>query len=107
MIAMSEDARDAIIALNRERRDRRASLTGDLRQAKIDLHPRTLFARWTGQKKLQITSAADIGKRKLAKNAPVIGLASAAILLFSSRKPILNLFHKLRTKAQQAKDPKS
>lgn len=104
---MSDDARDAIVALNHLRRERRAGLTGDFKQAKVDLHPRTLFTRWTGQKKLQIASAADIGKQKLEKNAPLIGFAGGAILLFSARKPILNLFHKLRSKAQQAKDPKS
>jgi hypothetical protein len=104
---MSDDARDAIVALNHLRRERRADLTGDFKQAKVDLQPRTLFARWTGQKKLQITNATDVGKQRLAKNAPLIGLAGAAILLFSARKPISNLFHKLRRKAQQAKDPKS
>jgi hypothetical protein len=104
---MSDDARDAIVALNHRRRERRAGLTGDFKRVKADLHPRALFARWTGQKKLQITNATDVGKQKLAKNAPLIGLVGAAILLFTAHKPISKLFHKLRRKAQQAKDPKS
>ena len=101
---MSDDTRDRVIALDRERRNVRTHLVADAERAKHDLHPRTLIARWKGRKRQQLNSAADTGKQALAKNAPLIGLAGAAILLFTARKPISRLYQQLRNKTRQVKD---
>jgi hypothetical protein len=104
MKAMTEDSRDTVIKLDRERRHLRAHLTGDVEQAKHDLHPRTLTRRWKDQKRAQLADLGESGKQALRKNAPLIGLAGAAILLFAARRPISNAINKLRNKARQAKD---
>lgn len=104
---MAEDTRDTVIKLDRRRRDRRAHLAGDVEQAKHDLHPRTLARRWTDTKRAQLADLADNGKRGLKKNAPLIGLAGTAILLFAARRPISNAINALREKMQQTKDRKS
>ena len=101
---MSDDTRDKVIALDRERRNLRTHLVGDAEQAKQDLHPRALIERWSGQKRQQLISAAETGKQTLANNAQLIGLAGAAILLFTARKPISRLYRQLRSKAQNVKD---
>ena len=101
---MPDNSRDKVIALDQERRNLRTHLVGDAEQAKHDLHPRTLIERWKGRKRQQLTSAAETGKQILANNAPLIGLAGAAILLFTARKPIFRLYQQLREKARQVKD---
>ena len=101
---MPDNSRDKVIALDQERRNLRTHLVGDAEQAKHDLHPRTLIERWKGRKRQQLTSAAETGKQTLANNAPLIGLAGAAILLFTARKPIFRLYQQLREKARQVKD---
>jgi hypothetical protein len=101
---MTDDGRETVRALDDKRRDARARLNGDAGQARHDLHPRTLMRRWTERKKEQLADLADGGKKGLKKNAPLIGLTGAAILLFAARKPISKLFNSLR---EQAKDRKS
>ena len=101
---MSDDTRDKVIALDRERRNLRTHLVGDAEQAKHNLHPRALIERWSGQKRQQLISAAERVKQTLANNAQLIGLAGAAILLFTARKPISRLYQQLRSKAQNVKD---
>ena len=101
---MSDDTRDKVIALDQERRNLRTHLVAGAEQAKHDLHPRSLIERWKGRKRQQLTSAAETGKQTLANNAPLVGLAGAAILLFSARKPIFRLYQQLRNKTRQAKD---
>jgi hypothetical protein len=107
MTAMTDDNRDKVIALDRERRNLRTHLADDAEQAKHDLHPRTLIQQWKGRKRQQLTAAAATGKQTFTKNAPLIGLAGAAILLFTARKPISQLYHQLRNKKRQVKDPTS
>jgi hypothetical protein len=104
---MTDDLRETIRELDKRRLQKRSKLAGDTRQAKHDLHPRTLFGRWKSRKTDQLGLIADSGKQELKKNAPLIGLAGAAILLFSVRKPISRLYQHLRNKAQQAKDRSS
>ncbi len=101
---MSDPNRDAIMALNRKRRDMRFALTGDVAQAKKDLHPRNLMQRWKVRKREQLAALSASAKHNLANNAPLIGLAGAAILLFVARKPISKAYIHLRNKAQQSKD---
>ncbi len=101
---MMNDERDKVIALDRDRRNLRTNLVDDAEQAKQDLHPRTLIDRWTGRKRQQLSAAAATGKQSFTKNAPLIGLAGVAILLYAVRKPIFKIYHRLRDKAQQAKD---
>ena len=101
---MTDDARNKVIALDQKRRSLRKHLVGDAEQAKHALHPRTLIKRWKGRKRQQLTSVAETGKQALANNAPLIGFAGAAILLFAARKPIFQLYHQLRTKKRQVKD---
>jgi hypothetical protein len=104
MIAMQDDTRGKVIALNHHRRNLRKHLVGDAVQAKHDLHPRTLFERWKDRKRQQLTSAAETGKQTLANNTPLIGLAGVAILLFAAREPIFRLYHQLRSKTRLVKD---
>ncbi len=101
---MQDDTRDKVIALDHQRRNLRTHLVGEAKQTKHNLHPRALIERWKGRKRQQLTSAAETGKQTLAKNAPLIGLAGAAILLFTARKPISRLYHQFRTKTRQVKD---
>lgn len=101
---MHDDQRETVAQLDKRRKQLRLHLTGDVEQAKYDLHPRTLSRRWIDLKRIQIRSAADNGRQKLAKNAPLIGLASVAILLFAARKPISDAINQLRTKARQSED---
>lgn len=101
---MSDDTRDKVFALDQERRNLRTHLVSDAEQARHDLHPHTLIERWKGRKRQQLSSAAETGKLTLAKNAPLIGLAGAALLLFTARKPIFLLYQQLRDKARQVKD---
>jgi hypothetical protein len=100
---MTDEARDTVRQLDRQRQCARARLTGDAEQAKHDLHPRTLARRWTDQKKEQFANLADSGKQSFRKNAPLIGLAGTAILLFSLRKPISKFVSDLRDKAKDRK----
>jgi hypothetical protein len=103
---MSDD-RQTVIEKDRQRRAARMALQADAQVAKHDLHPRTIFDRWKGRKIAQLTDATGSGKQVLRKNAPLIGLASAAILLFAARKPISNAIQSLRQKVRQTKDRKS
>jgi hypothetical protein len=100
---MIDEARATVRQLDRQRKSARAQLTGDVEQAKHDLHPRTIAHRWTARKKEQFSEVAENGKQSLAKNAPLIGLLGAAILLFSARKPIFKAIKHLRDKAKDQK----
>jgi hypothetical protein len=103
---MTDNERDKIIALGERRSALRSSLIGDAQQAKHDLHPKTLARRWVNRKREQVVTIAETGKQGLKKNAPVIGIASAAILLFAARKPIFDVIDRVRDKARKAKDQK-
>ncbi len=102
---MAEQDRETVIALDRKRRKLREELSGDAAQAKHDLHPSTVFNRWKADKKAQLANLAESGAQVAKKNAPFIGLAGAATLLFALRKPISKAFDKLRDKARDIKDP--
>ncbi len=104
---MTDNDRDKVVALDQKRRNMRANLAGDAEKAKHDLHPHTIIERWKDRKRLQLSAAADTGKQTFAKNAPLVGFAGAAILLFTARKPISRLYQKLRSKVRQPKDRKS
>lgn len=106
MKAMTDPRREIIKELDKQRHTKRSALSGDVAQAKHNLHPRTLAQRWKDKKRLQLLALSDSGKQNLAKNAPLIGLAGAAILLFSVRKPISNIIQNLRNTARQPKDDK-
>ncbi len=101
---MNETFRDKVLALKQQRKVLRAGFQDDLLKARHDLHPKTMARRWTIKKKNQFADFADDGKQGLKKNAPLIGLAGAAILLFAARKPISDAIHNLRDKAQRPKD---
>jgi hypothetical protein len=104
---MRDDARDRVIELDRRRLGLREVLSDDVVKAKHDLHPKTMASRWTNRKRAQMANLTDSSKQNLKKNAPLIGLASAAILLFAARKPISNAISHLRKRAQRSKDQKS
>jgi hypothetical protein len=103
---MADEDRRKVIELDRHRRKLRGHLAGDMEQARHDLHPRTILRRWMGRKRAQLADIADSGKHAFKKNAPLIGLAGTAILLFAARRPISNTINALRNKVQQAKDRK-
>jgi hypothetical protein len=104
MTIMSDPDREIIKTLDRNRRDIRSALTSGVAQAKQDLHPRTFVQRWKGLKLKQLAALSESGKQTLASNAPLIGLAGTAILLFAARRPISKLYHQMRTKVQKSKD---
>jgi hypothetical protein len=101
---MSAEDREKIVRLGKRKTDLRATLSSDFDQAKRDLHPKTIAHRWTNKKRVQIADFAESGKQGLKKNAPLIGLTGAAILLFAARKPISSVISRLREKAHKAKD---
>jgi hypothetical protein len=100
---MTDESREVIYRLNNNRKAAREKLGGDAEQAKHDLHPRTLMQRWKHKKQVQLAQFTDSGKQSLAKNAPLIGLAGAAILLFAARRPISHAIEQLRHKAKDRK----
>jgi hypothetical protein len=104
MMVMADNVRDKIIDLDRQRLGLRSTLAGDMAQAQHDLHPRTLVQRWTDRKRAQISDLAEDGRKGLKKNAPMIGLASAVILLFAARRPISKAVEYARQKGQQKRD---
>jgi hypothetical protein len=99
MKAMIEAGRKGIVILDDQRREQRKKLASDVQQAKLDLHPRTIAHRWSARKREQIVNLADDSRQAVKKNAPLIGLVGAAILLFTARRPIANLFTQLRQKS--------
>lgn len=106
MKVMTDPRREIIKALDKQRHAMRTTLSGDVAQAKQNLHPRTLAQQWKDKKRQQLLALSDSGKHNLAKKAPLIGIAGAAILLFSARKPIFKIIQNLRNSARQPKDDK-
>ncbi len=106
MKVMTDPRREIIKALDKQRHAMRTTVSGDVAQAKHVLHPRTLAQQWKDKKRQQLLAISDRGKQNLTKNAPLIGIAGAAILLFSARKPIFKIIQNLRNTARQPKDDK-
>ena len=101
---MAEVDRDTMHRLNANRKLARSRLVADVADAKRDLHPRALLHRWTGKQKARIAATASDGARLARKNAPLLGLAGAAILLYAARKPILDMYRNLRDRAPEAEE---
>jgi hypothetical protein len=93
---MPNPARETVKALDRQRKMQRAALATDVERVKHDLHPKTLLQRWTDRQRVRLLRTSDTAKQKVAKNAPVVGLAGLGILLFSLRKPISGWIKKIR-----------
>ncbi len=89
VIRMAEPDRKAVMERDHRRKALRKSLLSDASQARHDLHPKALAARWTARQKMRLADLGIDARQKLAKNAPLIGIGAAAILLFAARKPIL------------------
>jgi hypothetical protein len=97
---MVDDTREFVRRLNRQRKQARAKLSVNAHKARHDLHPRTLSRRWTEDKRAKLAALVDDGKQGLKKNTPLIGIASAAILLFVARKPISRIINHVRNTAK-------
>lgn len=91
--------REEILQRDRARKAMRQSLMADIEQAKVDLHPRTIGARWTAKQKARVVKAGGTAKQNITKNAPLVGIAGLAVLLFTARRPISNWIQRLRTGA--------
>jgi hypothetical protein len=85
---MIDPDREAVLERDLKRKALRESLLSDAEKARHDLHPKNLFARWTTRQKKRFGAAGNAARQKVAKNAPLIGIGAAAILLFAVRKPI-------------------
>jgi hypothetical protein len=101
---MSDNDRQTVQRLDADRKLARAKLTSDVSDAKVDLHPKTLAQRWANRQVAKIGTAAKTGAQITRKNAIPISLASAAILLFTARKPISRLYEKLRNRAPESEE---
>jgi hypothetical protein len=95
-MAMADPDREAVLERDRRRKALRESLLSDADQARHDLHPKTLASRWTARQKSRLADAGIEARQKVAKNAPLIGIGAAAILLFAVRKPISAWLNGLR-----------
>ena len=95
---MTEPDRESILQHDKVRKALRRTLLSDVEQAKHDLHPRTLSTRWVDKQKVRLATASASARQKVAKNAPLIGFAAAAGLLFAARKPISNWIDRLRNR---------
>jgi hypothetical protein len=87
-IVMTDPDRDAVIMHDRNRKALRELLLTDAKMARHDLHPKALAARWMTRQKKRLAEAGSAAQQQVAKNAPLIGIGAAAILLFAVRKPI-------------------
>lgn len=101
---MSDYSRDDVATRNSARHQLRSKLLSDANQAKHDLHPKTIASRWAGKQKQKLIGATGQAKQKVAKNAPLIGLAGVGVLLFAARKPISNWVNHLRNRKVQNED---
>jgi hypothetical protein len=91
--------REEILQRDRARKAMRQSLMADIEQAKVDLHPRTIGARWTAKQKARVVKTGEAAKQNITKNAPLVGIAGLAVLLFAARRPISDWIQRLRTGA--------
>ena len=101
---MPETERDTVLKLDARRKVARAQLSGDMTQARSDLHPKTLVRRWADDKRGKVAKVAETGVQTLQKNAFWIGLAGSAILLFSARRPITKLYQQWRNRAAESEE---
>jgi hypothetical protein len=92
---MADPDRNIVIEQDRTRKALREMVRADVEQARNDLHPKTLTARWANRQKAKIKAAGDAIGERAKKNAPLIGLGTAAILLFAARRPISKLLQRL------------
>ena len=99
-----DDLRQMLLDKAQLRKQKRQSVRNDLAQAKHDLHPKTLATNWLDAKKATARSVAQTGKQNLEKNAPVLGAAGLAVLLFAARKPIFKLWTNIRNRASATKE---
>lgn len=93
---MADPEREAILQHDRTRKALRRALRSDAEQAKHDLHPRTVGARWKAKQKARLAGGAAAARQNIAKNAPLVGIAGLAILLFAARKPISQWMQRFR-----------
>jgi hypothetical protein len=100
---MPDPEREAILQRDRVRKAKRQSLLTDVERAKHDLHPRTIGSRWTAMQKRRISETAASAKQNIAKNAPLVGIAGLAVLLFVARKPISQWMQRLRDRGLDGK----
>lgn len=100
---MPIDRKD-VMALHKSRHRARRQLRQGVEQARHDLTPKNMLRRWSDRQKVKIEAVSQAGSRALQKNAPFIGLAGAAILLFAVRKPISDLYQKLRSSAPETEE---
>lgn len=98
------ESRENVRQLNRLRMDRRAALQGDFARAKVDLHPRNMMARWTERQIGTLKTKGGQARGMVRKNAPVLGAAAGALLLFVTRKPIFDFIRRHRENRAQNKD---
>lgn len=100
---MADPEREAILQHDRARKALRQALRMDAQQAKHDLHPRTIGARWQAKQMARLAGAATSARRNVAKNAPLVGMAGLAILLFAARKPISQWMQRFRQRERDGK----
>jgi hypothetical protein len=96
---MTDPIRQKLIEQDRARKNQRQSLQVGMLQAKHDLHPKILVERWITQKKSKLSAVTQSTRQNLEKNAPFIGVAGLAVLLFTARKPISRLWMRLRERS--------
>ena len=95
---MTDLERETVLQRDQARKQLRKTLLSEVEQAKHNLHPRTISARWTAKQKARLADASASARQNAAKNAPLIGFVAAAGLLFAARKPISDWIERFRNR---------
>ncbi|MEP7350822.1 MAG: hypothetical protein ABI668_12855 [Sphingorhabdus sp.] len=93
--------RQTVIANHKQRMQARDSLTTDVKEAKVELNPRTQIDRWVVHRKEQAREVAGQVSLIARKSAPFIGAVGVAALLFFARQPISNWIKRLKSAKSQ------
>lgn len=98
------ETRDDVRRLNRTRMAKRTSLLAGLDRAKVDLHPRNVASKWVERQIGALKAKTGRASGLARQNAPMLGAAACALLLFSARKPIFEFIRRFREKRASNKD---
>jgi hypothetical protein len=99
---MMTDDRNKVITLDQRRRGLRRTVKSEVVQARHDLAPATIVGRWKSRKRTELAKVMDKSRATLSKNAPAIGLAGVALLLFAGRKPILRVIKSFKERTTKS-----
>lgn len=101
---MADSDREIVRELDQARKAMRSSLLLDVQQARHDLQPRVIAARWAERQLNRAARGKANAVQTITNNAPAIGAGIAAVLLFAARKPIWKWFQRLGNRRLPSKE---